>query len=275
MYTIKTVEQFDTCGKNRIVGIPKEFEKSSIVFEGEGNCLYIEENVILKNCTFTFKGENSLVYISESKDPISLSVLIYNDSTVFVGRDISLGGILSMVVSEARNVFIGNDCLISKGCAIRTGDAHRVYDINTGKRLNEGKSVFLGDHIWVGHGCHILKGAKLYSGCVIGLGSIVTGKEYYSNTAYAGNPAKIIAKNIAYDKKGTHGLNSQGKQKISSMSETELSRFIFRKKGSNSLAFEKLDEELSKNKPINERIIFLQEEQLNAEHNRFALDMSN
>ncbi len=256
---------------NKIIGMPLRFNDSYVEFVGENNVLLFEADVILNKCSFTFKGNNSLVFICGSVEPISLNIQIYTDSTVYVGDNLATNGAMSIIASEACHVFLGNECLISKSCSIRTGDAHRVYDITTGMRVNEGKSVFLGDHVWLGWGVNVLKGSRLYSGTFAGIGAVLTGKEYFSNTAYGGNPAKPIKRNVCYDKRGTHGMNDSDKKKIFHINSKELENFIF-KQDESTMPFSEIDEILVKTKDIQERIDYLKSLRKCYTHNRFSKD---
>lgn len=274
MIRITAIEEFNNVDDdNSIIGNPVCFNNCVVEFYGEKNVLVMEEGANLKNCVFSFKGNNSLIYVSKSIETISLNVLTYSDSTTFVGTNMATNGTVNIIASEARNVFIGNDCLISKQCSIRTGDAHRLYDINTGKRLNESKSVFIGDHVWLGFGVNVLKGAHLHSGCIIGLGAIVTGKEYHSCATYGGNPAKLVIDNTVYDKRGTHGMTDEMKDSIAVVQPKQLQNFIFRE-DSGTLSFNEIDDKLIVEKDINKRISFLKKLQEEQTHNRFSLNSS-
>ena len=269
MSKITDINTYSEVKGNKIIGAPLQFNDSSVEFFGENNVLVFSPNVTLYKSSFSFKGNNSLIYISGSSESISLNITVYMDSTVYVGEDLATNGTVSIIASEARHDFLGNNCLISKGCSIRTGDAHKLYDIATGVRLNEGRSVFLGDHVWLGWGVNVLKGSRLYSGTIAGLGAVLTGKEYFSNTAYGGNPAKPIAHNVCFDKKGTHGMSDADKEKISRVDLKQLNGLVFSVDESTT-DFSTIDEILTKTKDIDERYKYLSSLQSYNKHNRFS-----
>jgi len=107
-----------------------------------------------------------------------------------------MNGKLNIVVSEQKNIFIGDGCLFSFDIWIRTGDAHLIYDSNLKSRINFSGSIYIGDHVWIGQHVFILKETKIGSGSVIGSMSIIPGKILESNASYAGNPVKKIKSNI-------------------------------------------------------------------------------
>lgn len=101
-------------------------------------------------------------------------------------------------VERATKIIVGERCLFSWDIDLRTSDWHSVFDLETGVRINEPRSVVLGSHVWVGSDVRILKGVTIGDGSIIGVGSIVT-KEVPPNCAAAGNPARIIRRNVRWN----------------------------------------------------------------------------
>ena len=272
MEPITSITKNEYEDNNRVIGTPNRFVNSSIRFNGKNNTLYICDGVKLNNSSIVFNGNNALVYLSGSNEFYSINVLIYNRSTVFIGDNLATNESLRIIAGEAKHVFIGNDCLISS-CLLRTDDAHRLYDAITGMRLNAGRSVYLGDHIWIGAQVNILKGSKLYSGCIIGSNAVLGGHEYFSSTAYGGVPAKIIRTDVAYDKRGTHGLVNETSNQIAKLSEEELERIVY-KKDETFVPFDDIESFLNKEIDAQKRIVFLEQLKTNTSHNRFSLNIN-
>lgn len=229
---------------NTIIGQPKSFLNSDITFFGTGNIIVFQgDDIKIKNSSFTFKGNNSIIYLNHSKEEYSLRITAYSMCVVFIGKDIAINNYLEIIVSEAKTVFIGDDCLFSSQCLIRSSDAHALYDLSTGLRINNARSVFIGDHVWFGARVVCLKGSRVYSGSVIGSDSVLTGKEYYSNNAYGGNPAKQIRSNIGFLKKGTHALCDNMKEQ-QLCAEEEIKTIRFDNNTQSSIVFQELEEAL-------------------------------
>lgn len=92
----------------------------------------------------------------------------------------------------------GNNSIISWDCFILDTDFHRIY--KDGNIINENKPIEIGNHVWIGAKSTILKGTKIADGSVIGAGrSLGTGLLSDEKSIYAGQPAKLIKKNINWE----------------------------------------------------------------------------
>lgn len=59
--------------------------------------------------------------------------------------------------------------------------------------------IIVKNHVWIGAKSTILKGTKIVDGSVIGAGSLCTGLLSDEKSIYAGQPAKLIKKNINWE----------------------------------------------------------------------------
>lgn len=190
------------CSKNVIC------KNSIIIVKGNNNSIEFGEDIKLINAHIEIWGNNVVVNIGKNcsfnnfygvfsgsdnpEDKITLSIgdnfFNVDDLQIFIG-----GG-------ENTSLEIGKDCLFSRRIAIYAHDGHKIYDKETGKLINIPKnSLKIGNHVWVGHGVNILKGSCIPNNTVVGSGSIVTGRFTDENTSIAGNPAKVIKRNILWE----------------------------------------------------------------------------
>lgn len=73
-----------------------------------------------------------------------------------------------------------------------------VHEIQVGDHvLPRTTPVSLGDHVWIGTGAIVMGGVKIGDGSIVAAGSVVT-SEVPSNVIVAGNPARVIHKNISW-----------------------------------------------------------------------------
>lgn len=189
---------------NRILGEAPQLVNSKIAFHGKGNILICEQSVRIVNSTISFNGSNSIVYLSQSRHHYYLSASLYNNSTLYIGKNSFLNGTLNIILSEQKHCLIGNESLILWGIWIRTADPHLVYDSRTNQRINPSKSVFIGDHVWIGQSAMLLKGTQIDSGSIIGAASLVAGKKVPYNESWGGNPCRKIADSIFWDGSTVH-----------------------------------------------------------------------
>ena len=201
MEIVKSFEDVRNLEKNRIEGNP-EIKNSVVSFKGENNVLYCEGNVKLIGANFLFEGNNSIVYLSSSQfSQYSFTLVIYNDSTFFIGRDNNLSSPININIQENQNVIIGAGGSISSGVNIRTSDIHPIYDNQYKERINHAKSVFIGDHVWIGHLAYISRGVKIGSGAIVENYSFIPhNAKVYSNSLVVGNPVKIEKRDVFFVK---------------------------------------------------------------------------
>lgn len=84
---VKNEEQLNGIIGNYVAGVTPSMKRSEIVFNGTGNVLFCEEGVTLVDSKISFSGDNSLIYLSKSRHNYPLNISIYNNSTLYFGRD--------------------------------------------------------------------------------------------------------------------------------------------------------------------------------------------
>lgn len=67
------------------------------------------------------------------------------------------------------------------------------------------------NHCWIGYGAFITKNVQLPNNTIVGLASVVTEKFFEEYTVIAGNPAKIIKRNVTWDIRNTYYLDKHNK----------------------------------------------------------------
>lgn len=113
------------------------------------------------------------------------------DETVFCGTRIYLQ-------DNNSSVKIGKNCMFSWGIDVWCTDVHTITDMD-GNALNYGKKIDIGSHVWVGKDVKIGKNTKISDNSIVGWASIVTKEFNETNVILAGNPAKIVKRNINWD----------------------------------------------------------------------------
>ena len=129
-----------------------------------------------------------------------------DNSKLFIDKNFSCEGMIICNGEESNlSVKIGKDCMFSSGIIIRPNDGHSIYDLNTNMILNkpDTNSIEIGNHVWVGLNSTILKNTKISDNSIVGAGTIINKKFEDENVIIAGVPAKIIKKNVNWNRYDT------------------------------------------------------------------------
>ena len=100
-------------GENEFVGELPEMTNSQINFTGKNNILICEEGVHLWNSRIDFNLDNSVLYLSESCYDYSVNIALHKNNTCFIGKNNFFNGRTTFVLSEAKNIILGDNCFIS------------------------------------------------------------------------------------------------------------------------------------------------------------------
>ncbi len=92
-------------------------------------------------------------------------------------------------ISAAREIVIGDNCMLAQGVFITDADWHGIYD--RAQPIGRRDPVRIEDNVWIGDGAIIGKGVHLGRNSIIGAGSVVV-KDVPANVIAGGNPARVV-----------------------------------------------------------------------------------
>lgn len=70
--------------------------------------------------------------------------------------------------------------------------------LKAGTISDTSEGVFIGDHVWIGEKAYITKNATIPNESIVAACSVVTRRFLEPNSVLAGNPAKLVRKNVKW-----------------------------------------------------------------------------
>lgn len=174
------------------------FGDFAITLYGNRNQVSIGGGAELGGSRIEIHGDDNVVQVGEKCGGLFDAIFVTS------GAALRLGAGTTMVEAffnfhEPFEIRLGEDCLVAGEVTFSVSDMHSIFDLEDGRRLNHGRSIDIGDHVWIGAQAQIMKGAKIGGGSVIGARALVT-KEVPPNCIAAGIPAKVIRRNVSWDR---------------------------------------------------------------------------
>ena len=123
---------------------------------------------------------------------------IYDDAILCFGNNTSFNPFL--VIKCEENISIVDDCIFGWNVTIMDGDGHAIFVCDNDELVNKKTSIVINQRCWIAANATILKGSYISDDSVVAAGAIVTKKVLESNVILAGNPAKIIKRNVYWKK---------------------------------------------------------------------------
>lgn len=184
-------------GEGNVLKIEGKIVKTSkIRVNGNNNTITIEKGRY-KNIEIRISGDNHKLLIKSSNDIGNLLVIMQNSTNeIFIDEQVYIGSARIVTCGIKNKISIGKQCLISDNVEIWGCDGHSI--LQDGKVINYSMPIDIQSNVWIGSSVKILKATKIGKNSVVGMGSILTGKEYPANTIIGGIPAKIIKENVTW-----------------------------------------------------------------------------
>ena len=196
---------------------------------GKNNKIYIKDGDILREVkkvpglTFKISGNDNKIIIDKSCYFMNSSIYIWgsqgeiifaenvrclksliDQGTNSTNRKIYIGKnnyLLEMKIhnwGDNVNFILGDFCMLSSGIKVLTSDGHPIKNIYTEEIINKPGSVNIGEKCWIGKDVTFCKNITIVPNTIVGIGSVVTKSFHDENTIIAGNPARVIKKDVTY-----------------------------------------------------------------------------
>ena len=189
----------------------KRISGLDIEINGSDNTITLTPETLFKSSKIIIEANNANLTFGTSPEINNLSVFVRlgNNQRLEWGNGSTItGGYIELCETNA-SVKIGHDCMIGWHVSMVATDFHAVLDKKTKKVLNGPGNIIIGDKCWLGHGVRLLKNAKIPNNTIVGAESVVTKKFTETYTVIGGNPAKIVKKNVYWDRKSPTELKEK------------------------------------------------------------------
>ena len=201
--TIHQVAAYQDANGNRIefTGSAPLLSGITVLFRGSNNVLTVDAAARIHKLYLRFDSHNGRCRIGGNTGvaPLKAGIRVGQDSTVEIGDDVSTTAHVDISAVEGTSVTIGDDVMIATGVRLRTDDGHPIFTVSDGKRVNVSRSIAVGHHVWLGIDAFLLGGARIGDGSVVGTRALVT-KEFPNNCIFAGVPATVIRRDVAWER---------------------------------------------------------------------------
>lgn len=174
-------------------------KKVEFCIKGNNNKIIIMDNCWLKNVKFIIKGnDNEIIIKSAVRFNRGGNIWVEDDKCYLeIGENTTFEDTHLAITENNSKMIIGKNCMFAYDIDIRTGDSHSIVDINN-NRINRASNIIINDNVWVAAHSIVLKGINIPKDCVIATGSVVTKSFVQENSIIAGNPAKVVKKDIGW-----------------------------------------------------------------------------
>ncbi|KWR73339.1 hypothetical protein RN04_03595 [Arthrobacter sp. W1] len=205
-----------------VIQSPTKFEKNiAVTIRGKNNRIFVDPNARIAKLLVVFDCDNGTLIIGpNSVRGFQMNIRIGQDATVRIGADLTTTSMPNVSAVEGVTVSFGDDVMIASQNQFRADDGHPIFDVRTGKRVNHAKNITVGNHVWIGAQATLLAGAEVGDGSVVGFGSIVT-KKFPNNCIVVGSPAKVVRKNIAWERPHLSFVAPPYKPDVSAVEKSE------------------------------------------------------
>ena len=192
---------------NNSITFSGDSEINGVFINGYDNnrILFGDATILGNNVRFNLESNVSIDIGAHNMFKINLNFLMFVNSRLSIGNNNKFfSNNREFRCHSYTETIIKNDTLWSLEISVLNGDGHSIFNIENNEKLNDLKhaesskrTIFIGNHVWVGKRAMIMNGAHISDGCIIGANTFVK-KKYPNNCCIAGNPGKVVRKNVVW-----------------------------------------------------------------------------
>jgi acetyltransferase-like isoleucine patch superfamily enzyme len=201
MSSVTTLSDYSDDLGNKIVHGGTTTGDIRITFRGGNNTLRVSPRARIAKLIVAFDCDNATLEIGPHGATPAFKgwIRLGQDATIRIGADVSTTNTVTMSAVEGATITLGDDVMLASDNEIRADDAHPIFDVHTGERINPARDITIGNHVWIAKRAVVLGGSTIGAGSVLGFGSILKGR-VPNNCVAAGSPAKVVRKDVAWER---------------------------------------------------------------------------
>ena len=127
---------------------------------------------------------------------------------VQIGNRCWFGDCEIRTVNSGTKLIIEDELVCSKRVIILHTDNHPIFDRESKKIINKVSNLFIDKHVWLGDDVRVMKNCCIPGGSIVAASSVLTAsasRKMLPCCIVAGNPAKVVRKNIDFSMDGSKG----------------------------------------------------------------------
>lgn len=188
----------DPSGRNTVsIGWGCAGINGKIRFSGKGSVVHIARGCTAHFINFDI-ASNVTIRIGRRCGLGALMIYAADDTAVTIEQRTNFNSLVRLLLHEKGAIAIGADCLIAAQTDLTISDMHSVLDASSGRRINPAADIVVSDHVWIGEGALILKGVSIGVHSIVGARAVLT-KDVPAGVVVAGNPARIVRRDVTWD----------------------------------------------------------------------------
>lgn len=187
--------------KERLLSSNEVIPGLTIEMSGKNNIIKIELPFAANDSFLKIRSDNVQVYLGSTRVFNKVDILIHHGENQYlkIGKDTTMHDDFISLTEDGK-LIIGENNMFAGKVNIIHPDGHSVIDKNTNEILNRYTSpLVIGSNCWIGEGVLILKKANIPDYTIVAAQSVLCKCFHEKYTTIAGNPAKVVKKNVVWD----------------------------------------------------------------------------
>lgn len=196
-------------GSERTLEYKETIPGLNISIAGSNNTIKLHKPYKFNNYFWDIDSQNASIEIFENTEINNFNVRCKfgYQQQLTIGAHTTIAG-ANANLDENSGLILGKNCMLGGYIFFAPSDGHSILDKTSNTIINSIKHpILIGDNVWIGAYSIILKNTSIPNNTIIAASSVVSKSFTDENTIIGGNPAKIIKKNVIWNRTNPFFLN--------------------------------------------------------------------